>query len=50
MGVDAPTIKAMLQHFEYSGSDPDFAHAVAGERSAESRALLSSTRPNPRSS
>jgi hypothetical protein len=29
MGVDAPTVKAMLQqHFEHSGSDPDFAHAM----------------------
>ena len=29
MGVDAPMVKAMLQqHFEYSGSDPDFAHAM----------------------
>jgi hypothetical protein len=28
-GVDAATVKAMLeQHFEYSGSDPDRAHAM----------------------
>jgi hypothetical protein len=27
--VDAPTVEAMLQqHFEYSGSDSDFAHAM----------------------
>jgi SnoaL-like domain len=27
--VDADTVRAMLlQHFEYSGSDPDFAHAM----------------------